>query len=212
MNNIHIHLLNASGGLNPFEKDIESITRISIKKIANVIPISDVDIILYEDSQSAIPHLGIGGYTPNAHLVFISFDAGHMHLKDSIRLRLEGTIAHELHHALRWKNPGYGETLLEAMISEGLADHFDIEITKKEPDQWDTALTDKQMIMFHKKAKKEYSNKKYNRDAWFFGSKERMIPKWTGYTLGFDLVRKYLKNHPSKKASTLYRTKAKEFI
>jgi len=207
-----MHLLNASGSLMPFKKDIESITKISVKKIVNVIPVSDVDIVLYEDPQSAISHLGIGGYTPNAHLVFIPFDTRHKHLRNSIRERLEGTIAHELHHALRKRILGYGDTLLEAMISEGLADHFDIEITNKEPDQWDTALTDKQMTAFHKKAKKEYFNKKYDRSAWFFGSKGKGIPKWAGYTLGFNIVSAYLKKHPDKKPSQLYRTRAEEFI
>lgn len=212
MNNINIHILNSSGSLTPFKKDIESIGKASIKMIVDLIPVRDVDIVLYADPKSTIPHLGIGAHTYNYNLIFITFDHKHKNLQYFIRYDLDRTLAHELHHTLRMKYHNYGKNLLDAMIFEGLADHFDIELTKKKPQRWDTALTNKQLIDFHKKAKNEYYNKKYNHDAWFFGSKEKKFLKWTAYTLGFDLVRKYLESHPSKKASTLYRTKAEEFI
>ena len=41
------------------------------------------------------------------------------------------------------------------------------------------------------RAKKEYNNKNYNHYEWFFGSKEKKIPRWTGYALGFNLVAEY---------------------
>jgi uncharacterized protein YjaZ len=44
------------------------------------------------------------------------------------------------------------------------------------------------------------------------GSTEKEIPTWTGYTLGFQLVREYFKKHPESKASTLYNLPAEEFI
>lgn len=212
MNNINIHILNSSGSLTPFKKDMESIGKASIKKIVDLISVSDVDIVLYADPQSTIPHLGIGAHTYNSNLIFVTFDPEHKNLQYFIRYDLDRTLAHELHHALRIKYHSYGKNLLDAMIFEGLADHFDIELTNKKLQRWDTALTDKQLKDFHEKAKKEYFNNKYDYYAWFFGSKEKGIPKWTGYSLGFDLVRNYLKNHPSKKASTLYRARAEEFI
>ena len=122
------------------------------------------------------------------------------------------TLAHECHHAARWQTVGYGETLFEGIISEGLADHFAQEITeRKDLHLWDRALKSKQIKEWLTKAKKEFDNKKYSQYDWFFGSKERGIPKWTAYSLGFYLVDNYLKKHLDMKASTLYKTKAGEF-
>ena len=50
-----------------------------------------------------------------------------------------------MHHCARWGTVGYGETLLEAMISEGLAEHFDIEVNKTKPTMWATALDKKNL-------------------------------------------------------------------
>ncbi|MBU3958149.1 MAG: DUF2268 domain-containing protein [Nanoarchaeota archaeon] len=63
-----------------------------------------------------------------------------------------------------------------------------------------------------KKAQKEFNNKNYNHKEWFFGSKVRKIPKWAGYTIGFNLVGEYLKNNPDKKPSRLFAAKAEEFV
>ncbi len=41
------------------------------------------------------------------------------------------------------------------------------------------------------------------RVAWFFGSDELGIPRWTGYSLGFKIVRGYLARNPGTKASAL---------
>lgn len=39
-------------------------------------------------------------------------------------VRLSAVVAHESHHIMRWRGPGYGTTLGEAMVSEGLALKF----------------------------------------------------------------------------------------
>ncbi len=125
---------------------------------------------------------------------------------------LERTLIHELNHAARWQTVGYGDTLLEAMISEGLADHFEKEITNKNPNPWSVALGKSQIKQMMERAENEYNNKNYNHNEWFFGSKEKGIPKWTGYTLGYNLVAEYLKKNPDKKPSQLHALRAEEFI
>ena len=54
-------------------------------------------------------------------------------------------------------------------------------------------------------------NENYNHFDWFFGSEKNNIPRWSGYSLGFDIVCNYLKL-TNKKASELVSVDASEFI
>ncbi len=208
----NIFILTANGRLGKYKNRITKIAKESVKIIGKKIPLPDVDIVFYDNPEGTIPHLGISGYAPNAHLVFVSLNPKFKKFERTINEETLRILAHELHHCIRWKAVGYGNTLFEAMITEGLADHFELEITNKEPQKWDMALTAKQFIIMKKKARKEYNNKKYNHWEWFLGSKARRIPKWTGYTLGFELVKEYLKKHPDKKPSQLFAVKAEKFV
>ena len=208
---IRLHILEASGRLTPFVKVIEKKANEAIGKIVRRIPLNDLDIIFNDNPKSTIPELGIGGYCGDANTVFIYLNPEFKNFNKTINEEIERTLTHESHHCLRLRTVGYGETLFEALISEGLADHFDIEVTKKEPSLWDVALTDNQIEKMKEKARKEYASKDYNHNDWFFGSKKKGVPKWTAYTLGYRLVDKYLKNNPGKKPSRLYAVNADVF-
>lgn len=102
--------------------------------------------------------------------------------------------------------------MFEALVTEGLADHFEIEVTGKNPQPWDTALTGKQVEKYLDLAQRELDHKNYNHHAWFYGSKEKHIPRWTGYSLGFRIVGEYLKKNPDRKPSRLYGVNAKQLV
>lgn len=210
--NINLHIFKASTRLEPFIKDLEEIYLDAIKKVGDVLPVRDVDIVFYDNPERTIKEISIGGYTPNAHLIYISLNPQDNNFLTNIRLHLGRQISHELHHALRWQNPGYGKTLLEALISEGLADTFSYEVFPGKLEPWDNALNKDELNKISQLAKKEYNNQKYNHIKWFFGKSSEEIPYWSGYSLGFNLVKEYLIKHPSEKASTLYAAKANEFI
>lgn len=208
---INIYILKATGCLNPFAKDIEKQSEKAIKKVAARIPISNVDIVFYDNPKEAIPEIGIGGYTPSPHLVLIALNPQFPNFNKTVNQEIARTIAHELYHCLRSRGPGYGKSLLAAMVSEGMADHFDLEVNGGKPRLWNVALSDKQMFNLGEKAKKEFQNENYNHNEWFFGSKDGTIPRWSGYTLGFKLVSDYLARNLHLKPSKLYDIKAKKF-
>lgn len=212
--NIKLHILNASGKLSPYIKEIQNIFDEAVVKITNNIPVSNVDIAIVDNPFSTIPEIGIGGHAMTANYVVISLDHEFNNFKKTLESELTDTLAHELSHAVRWQKIEYPyNNLLEALITEGLADHFANQITKREDlHLWDKVLTSGQVSKLLKKAKEEYFNKNYNHYEWFFGSKEKGIPRWTGYTLGYSLVAEYLKKNPDKKPSQLYSLKAEDFI
>ncbi len=211
--NINLHLINASGTLNPFVIDIEKIFPTTIKRIRKVLPVDNVDIIVWEDADWAIKKYGLGGHTIKANTVIVSIDPNNPKAKQSFPERFTTTLMHELHHATRMQALGEGFIpRLEASVREGLAEHFEIQLTGKKPEVWDNALTKQQLTEFIKIAKENKSTEDYYLYDWLFGNKEQKIPEWTGYSVGFQLINDYLETHPQATPATLYKTKAEVFI
>ncbi len=194
--------MRASGRLEPFIKSIQEAFDEAIKEVAAKLQLSRVDIVVADLPASAIPETGVGGYAPNAHLLYIYINPESPGLAERLRVEIKSTLAHELHHCARWAAVGYGTTLLEAMISEGLADHFDLEVNGGTPRPWSTALQPVQLQSLLARAREEFPSANYSHDDWFFGSEKEQIPHWTGYSLGYFLVDSYIKSS-GKTASSL---------
>jgi len=201
----------SKGKLSPFKSIIEKSSESAIKAISAKIPVDNVSIEFRVDPKGAIKHLGFGGYAWTKNKVIIPVDPDFPGLNKTLQSDLGRTIAHELYHVLQ----GYtfdkgGNNLLESLIHEGLSDHFEIEISGGKPQKWDLALDQKQLKEFRKKAEKEFDNREYHHQSWFFG--EEGIPYWAGYSIGFDIVKKYFQKHSDQKPSTVYKLVAKEFL
>jgi uncharacterized protein YjaZ len=117
-------------------------------------------------------------------------------------------LAHEAHHAARFRGPGYGRTLLEAIVSEGLADHFAVELLSVPVQPWSDALPFGETDSWLERARPVLDTAAYGHEAWFFASTSE-IPRWTGYTLGYRLVERYKAAHPGATATTLVHHPAK---
>lgn len=213
---INIHILSASKNIEPYSKELKSIAETTITSVKKLLPINDVDIVFYNNPNATFNEdeiAGVGGYTPNANTIFISLNPIHSHFSDSLRDKLSFTLSHEFHHTIRWQKQVEGDTLLEALIFEGLAEHFAQEVTERnKPTPYSCALTPEQKKIFLAKASEEWKQPTYDNDLWFFGSKPEIIPRWTGYTLGYDLVATYLQNHPETSASKLAIADASLFL
>jgi hypothetical protein len=158
-----------------------------------------VDVIVRRSPWSIIPELGMGGscYEPSLATIVVapeseaferSFEEGAFGM----------TLAHELHHALRHAVCGYGATLGEAIVSEGLADHFATEVTGCAPPIWTDADLSPAVI---ERAEGELSGIVYHHAEWFFG--RGGLPRWAGYAMGWRLVASYLSLNPDESAAGL---------
>ncbi len=208
---VNVYVLKQTGRLNAIEEDIKRCIEIVLSRANALISIPPLDIVVMDDPFSTVPEIGIRGYAKNANTIVISINPVSDYFLRFLDQEVKSVIAHEIHHAARMLTIGYGNTLLEALVSEGLADHFDLEINQLSPKPWNIALNQEELMMFNLLAQKEYNNASYNHSEWFFGSKEKNIPRWTGYTLGFSLVGRYLEN-TGLLPSQLVDTKARVFI
>ena len=205
---ISFHILDAGGRLEKFQVQISDSLRVGLEHIEQELSLPSIDVVVVDDPHSAIPETGVGGSAPTAHLLYIYVDPEFTDLDKTLDFEIRSTLAHELHHCARWANIGYGSTLLEAIVSEGLADHFDIEINGGVPKLWDTAIQREGLETLLEMAKLEFTNSDYDHAAWFYGSAK--IPRWAGYSLGFKLVGDYMQK-TQKKASELVSEPASSF-
>jgi uncharacterized protein YjaZ len=189
-------------GLNSSQIErILSIANDTVTKVAAILPISQTDILLHVRPSWTIPEFGIGGFSPSAAYALIHFDPAHSYFDTNIENELAATIAHELHHCARYGGMGYGNTLLGALVTEGLACAFEKEFRNGQTPIYAKAIDTSQQAELLSRAKLEFNNSNYVHHDWFFGSRELEIPKWTGYTLGYEIVQLYLEQNNVTAAS-----------
>ena len=187
-----------------------------IKSVQSLIPLDSVTINLAISKDNVLPFLGFGGRT-NMDDFGISIEYYYDPENPNFRTKsfINGLV-HECHHASRVSLHNRPLILLELMVSEGLADHFMIEVTNCEQPLWSKALTKEEIKKYMIKSKPILFIKQHTWtkefDEWLiFGRKgDDPIPGWTGYTLGWVIVENYLKAHPEANAASLVFTSAEE--
>ncbi|GGO27498.1 DUF2268 domain-containing putative Zn-dependent protease [Deinococcus humi] len=99
-------------------------------------------------------------------------------------------MAHELHHARRWQGPGYGQTLLEVLVSEGLAQMNELDERGGQLPPYAQADVDLEALWTRALPLLDRSDHRF--EAWFYGSEADGLTRWSGYSLGYELVRRHL--------------------
>ena len=168
------------------------------------ISIDGLTITVETGPRLLVPGWGVGGFAPGPNSVQIAVDPSLS--EATVANRLPSVAAHELHHVARWRGPGYGATLLEHMVSEGLADHFAADVFGQPLPPWAVALTPGEVDHWLERATPSFDARNFDRNAWFFGNGE--IPRWTGYTLGYRLVEDHLTASPGQTAASLVHASA----
>ncbi len=188
---------------------IEEKATSGLKSIKSLMPVNDLKIRIVNDPFLVIPEIGMGGYNPDPNEVILSIKADFPELDNTLELHFIAQLAHEIHHAKRRRSVGYGNTLIQAVVSEGLADHFSIEVSGISPPPWSVALSGDVLQNWIDEASNSW-NQPYNHSDWFVGTNPD-IPRWTGYSIGFELVRNYLSENPDRMPSNLHNEPASSF-
>ncbi len=181
-----LHVLNAGGQL-PAElaEQLEAVGREAVVRHTARLDLDGVDTVLYV-SPWTIPETGMVANAPDGYSVHLAMTPQNPQFMASWQRELSATLAHELHHAKRWRSRGLG-SLLDALVFEGLAQHYEA----RERGEWPIfarAITDLELLWT--RAYKDLDGP-YDHQAWFFGSADQDLPRWGGYALGFELVRRF---------------------
>lgn len=157
----------------------------------NYLQHTDCNILVFADPDKTIPEEGLGGLSWGNDWIRIDIDPNtKLGVTKAIQTYLPGMLAHELHHARRSGSVGYGETLSEMLVTEGLAQAYQEFLYPNVDVMYAHYLTAAEIGKAWITAQAELNSKEYNHLKWFYGTGK--LKRWAGYSLGYDIVQKYL--------------------
>lgn len=156
--------------------------------------LTKMNICIYPNEDWCIKQTGDGGYAASSDWIQLFIDPTKQALIPKVVERsFPANIYHEMHHARRMIKIGFGQNLLETVISEGLATVFAEEMFKKFKAPWGEYSKSEIKKLFKIFDPNKY-DKKFNYEEWFLGYGK---PRWLGYKLGTYVI-KELKRKDNK--------------
>ena len=204
---MQLHILDARGTLQADTAWITATVTQVHAQSSGRLDLGALDIVVQANSR-VIPEKGHVGHAVQPGLIYLTVDPDNPAFRTNADASFERMVAHELHHACRWDGPGYGSSLGAALVSEGLAGHFAQEMFGGSPEPWES-LPREDIAAFVPLARQHWDDDGYDHMAWFFGTGD--MPRWLGYSMGFNLVGAYLARHPEQTAANLAHAEAALF-
>lgn len=133
------------------------------------------------------------------------------HLVEGMRY-IARVVGHELNHCARIEKRGHVKTLLDDIVSEGLAvyyeEHWDGEYSETTQGH---NLTEEQLVEEFGKATPLFDSEDYDRDSsgWGAGGQH---PELTVYSLGTRLVERFFQNNPKTTMHKAVRMDSKKIL
>lgn len=154
----------------------------AFEKLATYIKNDNQVIYLRDIKFLAIDGKYPGGHCYNAYEAMIALPDW-----EADKQQVIATINHELHHMARWQNPGYGDTLGGAILSEGIATFYE-EMISGWTSPWAQADVSSEAL---NSAVKSWNDEHYDHSDWFFEGK---FGKWVGYAIGYRIAKELFSN------------------
>jgi len=154
-----------------------------------------VIVVKIGNPSQLIPQQGVNGFTSQAtgQIILQVGRTAQSSPARTLRLWLLRDLAHEVNHSVRiLGGTGFGATLLQQTISEGIATAFDQAAFPGTPDPFAQAITPAQECALWEKVKPQLgATNLYN--LWMFGGPG--VPHWTAFTIGYHIVNDYRDHH-----------------
>jgi hypothetical protein len=186
-----IHWLEAEGALEGFKPGITSAIKRAQSMLDTHAAHCSLDILVQPRVGEVIPEIGMLGVAQRKSLFSLSVDLLNPNF---LRSLADGTlsrhVAHEAHHCYRMAGPGYGLTLGEALVSEGLAGQFVSRTFDSAPEPWERTMSLVELERYLP-SPSQLQSTDYDHASWFFGSTSQR-PRWFGYTLGYQLAGQWI--------------------
>jgi len=182
MTPIESHLAAASGRLERYRGIIEVAFESAARIAKDLLGADAVDVLFIDSPDEAIPEMGVGGYTYGPHVVIVAIDPDCLNLSEQ---HIFSTLVHEFHHVMRWRGPGCHGDLGDMLVSEGLAQLFEEEVTGVRPIYSQAPISSLEI----EKTNLDLHLTEFSQAKWFFGAED--ITKWFGYAFGYQICAAY---------------------
>ncbi len=212
MHKVNILLAEANGNLSDSREIIIDAVKTAEEYVFPKLKINwDIDVLVTNRLYDIIiPEDGVGGRTRASD--FIEFAINE---EKATKNLISEMVAHELCHAARWgKNDEWINSLFDGMISEGIATYLEAEFAKDREEKTvfiKTILerTDDENKKILEELRDQLNSNYYDYDTIFFNGNDG-LPRWSGYSLGYYLVKKYLEK-TNKKIEDAFANKYADF-
>jgi hypothetical protein len=206
-----LHWLEAEGELEPWRPHIAAEIEATKAIVSRLVAPPRLDILIQRIAGWVIPEIGMVGHTYRNNLFSLTLDPDNPNFARSLHDgNLRRQVAHEVHHCLRHAGPGYGNSLGEALVSEGLAGHFVTRLFATPPEPWEQAVAATAALRLFPSAH-TLASTDYDHGEWFFGTGGK-FPRWLGYTLGYMVVGYWLETAPDVDGAALVGVAANDVL
>ncbi|WP_207099933.1 DUF2268 domain-containing putative Zn-dependent protease [Paracoccus shandongensis] len=196
----NIHLLNARHALTPVLSEIRQASRDAVARTSSHTDLPDFDLVIRAQSDrsadGAVQGQALAPGVVEVALTPDRFDPQHF----------TRALVRQMAHLVRWEGPGYGRSLGEALVSEGLAGHFVLQVMGGQPDPIDTVRPAQGTL---RQAMNEWARRDYDHPRWFNGKGD--LRRGTGNSLGHRILAEHLAERPGDTAATLATAPAEPF-
>lgn len=149
---------------------------------------------------------GFAAYSCVLHIFIASDIFTHKSLADS--------AAHEINHTISfyYHFDRYGKwSLLDHIVNEGLAENFREEVLHTRSAPWAVALARKEAfeVLHSIRSLLHSKNSNIHHKVLFGGGRYK---RWTGYSIGYWLVREFKRNHPKFSWVEIVKTKPEDIL
>ena len=210
-NKVNILITEANGNLSDKREMIEAAVKTAQEYAFPKLKVDwDIDVLVTNRVPMIIPENGAGGYTFSADFIRINIDD-----EKATKNLISETLVHEFCHAARWsKNDEWANSLFDVLFFEGLACALEADFVKNKSEKSlfiKTVLecSDDENKKILDLIQNKLASNEYNYDEIFFNGNDE-LPRWAGYSLGYYLVKKYLKK-TNKKIEDAFADKYAEF-
>ena len=194
MNKVNLLLTEANGNLSSSREMIISAIKTAEEYVFPKLKVDwDIDMLVTNRLYDIIiPEDGVGGRTKTYDFIEFAID------EKATENLISEMMAHELCHAARWgKNKEWINSLFDGIISEGIATYLEAEFVKDREEKTVFIKTileraDNENDKILEKLRDQLDSNYYDYDTIFFNGNNE-LPRWSGYSLGYYLVKKYLK-------------------
>lgn len=195
-----LHLLNARHDLTPVLAEVRQASRDAVARASDRAELPDFDLVVRAQSDRSADG-AVQGQAPAPGVIEIALTPEKFDPAQYARV-----LVRQMAHLVRWDGPGYGRSLGEALVSEGLAGHFVLQVLGGQPDACDSVRPAQGVA---RQAMNEWARRDYDHGRWFQGRGD--LRRWTGQSLGHRLAADHLADHPGEVAALLAAAPADPF-
>jgi len=191
----------------PINKCLELIKEV-FEKIQGVLDRREIHIYLFPTlSRFTIEKMGgSGGVLIWKNIIYID-----VFPKKGWEKSFKNSITHEVAHALSPFFDVNKMSIGEGLVFDGIAENFKEKFIDRKKSNWVSVLSEEDSKKLLEEIKPKLNEKDYELyNELFFGTGK--YPLWAGYSLGYYIVKKYLKKHKDVNWKKLLRIDPKEIL